>query len=197
VIAGWAPVDGAESRPVPKKPQKPRVKGAGRWASSSSSALSSNMGARQRGNAMAAAGLALCTLCGLVGMRRHSVETASALESDVSARVKNGVPIFDWSDTHNVNMFMKACADGNDMACKELAGNGQALDNLNAQAKANERWGGVHFWPKNDENTFQHWGDTAVPLDGQYEYGELQGQVCGGVVLHWRTLSPDHSAVLR
>jgi len=182
---------------VPKKPKKPRVKGAGRWASSSSSALSSNMGARQRGNAMAAAGLALCTLCGLVGMRRHSVETASALESDVSARVKNGVPIFDWSDTHNVNMFMKACADGNDMACKELAGNGQALDNLNAQAKANERWGGVHFWPKNDENTFQHWGDTAVPLDGQYEYGELQGQVCGGVVLHWRTLSPDHSAVLR
>jgi len=152
-------------------------------ASSSSPALSSGMGARRRGTAMAAAGYALCALCGLVVMRRHSL--ATSLVSDISARVENGVPIFDWSDTHNVNMFMKACADGNDMACKELAGNGQALDNLNAQAKANERWGGANFWAKNDnKNAFQHWGDTTVPLDDQYEYGELQGQVWGvGVVL--------------
>lgn len=168
-----------------------------RASSSSSSALPLGMGARSRGTAMAAAGLALCALCGLVGMRRHSVAMALALESDVSVRVQNGVPIFDWSDTHNVNMFMKACADGNDMACKELAGNGQALDNLNAQAKANERWGGANFWAKNEKNTFQHWGDTAVPLDGQYEYGELQGQVWGGGVVLLCHMSPEHIALLR
>ncbi len=123
---------------------------------------------------VAAAVLALGALCGLVAMQRAA--TATSLESDVSARVENGVPVFDWSDTHNVNMFSKACADGNDMACKELAGNAEALNNLNQQARANARWGGDMFWAKKDD-TFQHWGDNVVPLDDEYEYGELQGQV--------------------
>ena len=132
------------------------------------------MSRRGQRSAAVAAVLALGALCGLVVMQRTT--TATSLESDVSARVENGVPVFDWSDTHNVNMFSKACADGNDMACKELAGNAEALNNLNQQARANARWGGDMFWAKNDD-TFKHWGDNVVPLDDEYEYGELQGQV--------------------
>ena len=118
------------------------------------------------------AGLAL--LCCVVVMQ--STYFPTVLESNVGARVENGVPIFDWSDTHNVNMFNKACADGNQDACNQLASNQEALNNLNDQARANARWGGDMFWTKKDQ-TFQHWGDNMVPLDDEYEYNELQGQV--------------------
>jgi hypothetical protein len=121
-----------------------------------------------------AAGLALC---GLVVLQQHRT---NVLESDVSSRVVDGVPVFDWSDTHNVNMFEVACAQGNDMACKELAGNQEALNNLNLQAHAQARWDSMVPTAPSDMNK---WGDELVPLDDTYEIGELQGQDLGNTLV--------------
>jgi len=96
------------------------------------------------------------------------------------------VPSFDWSDTHNVNMFNVACAQGNDQACADLAANMDALDELNRQGRAKNRWTGNRFSNTQDDSwydKFRRAGDEMVPLDDQYEYNELQGQDLGSTLV--------------
>jgi len=62
---------------------------------------------RRSGSDLAVAGLALA-LCALVLVQPRVRRTTEL--SDVSSHVTDGVPIFDWTDTYNVNMFNVACA---------------------------------------------------------------------------------------
>jgi len=96
------------------------------------------------------------------------------------------VPAFDWSDTHNVNMLNVACAQGNDQACRDLAANMDALDELNRQGRAKNRWSGDLFWDTPGDSWYDKFrtaGDEMVPLDDKYEYNELQGQDLGSTLV--------------
>ena len=124
-----------------------------------------------------AASLALCLLL-LLQQRRP---TGTVLESYVSSRVVDGKPVFDWKDTHNVNMFNVACANGNMDACKQLASNQDALDNLNMQARVDKKWN-YDIFRNVPENDNHHEWDNSVPLDGAYDMNELQGSDMGNFV---------------
>ena len=109
------------------------------------------------------------------------------LESFVGSRVENGVPVFDWSDTHNVNMFNQACAQGNQMACEELAGHQDALNELNRQGRAHVHWGSSFISDKPGSSAYDKFrvmGDEMVDLDDRYEIAnELQGSDLGNTMV--------------
>ena len=136
------------------------------------------------GNTLVLCTLAVGTACVIVAVTQHSAPTV--LSSDVSNRVENGVPVFDWSDTHNVNMFNVACAQGNGQACRDLAANQAALKELNRQGRAQSRWTGDLSWTKLGDSWYDEFrtaGDEMVPLDDKYEYNELQGQDLGDTLV--------------
>ena len=71
--------------------------------------------------------LLLCFICGLVVVFRGERTQRSVLIQD------NKVPTFDWSDK-NVDLFYKACQEGNEGACKDLVSSDAALASLNRRA---------------------------------------------------------------
>lgn len=82
------------------------------------------------------------------------------------------------------------------MACRELANNQDALNNLNLQAKANECWNGDIFAAKPGSSWYDEFrtaGDEIVPLDDRYEYNELQGQDLGNVLVPEEEVAFKHA----
>uniref|UniRef100_A0A7S0EI18 Uncharacterized protein n=1 Tax=Hanusia phi TaxID=3032 RepID=A0A7S0EI18_9CRYP len=122
--------------------------------------------------------LLLSLICAVVIVFRGQNRGRNVLIQD------RGVPTFEWSD-NNVDMFYKACREGNEAACKDLVSSDDALANLNRRASKTR----IYVQPQSSEeessyDKFRKAGDDVVPLAGHYNVKDMSGYDLGA------TLSP-------
>eukprot|EP00960_Hanusia_phi_P052413 761439-Hanusia_phi.AAC.3 len=132
--------------------------------------------------------LLLSLICAVVIVFRGQNRGRNVLIQD------RGVPTFEWSD-NNVDMFYKACREGNEAACKDLVSSDDALANLNRRAsktriyvqpQSSEGYPSVDFrlLQESSYDKFRKAGDDVVPLAGHYNVKDMSGYDLGA------TLSP-------